>query len=136
MARPMKYTKEQIGAALRDAQGFVTTAARLLKCDPATVHRYIKRYPALAQVCADQREGMLDRAELELYKKITSGDLTALIFYLKTQGKGRGYTERIELDVPLPLITQLVAALRGASLEPSAVFEEMIRKAQAVKRVG
>jgi hypothetical protein len=40
---------------------------------------------------------MLDNAETALYDDALNGNTTALIFFLKTQGKSRGYTERQEL---------------------------------------
>jgi hypothetical protein len=42
------------------------------------------------------REALLDLAESQLYKKIEEGDLTSIIFALKTIGKSRGYVERHE----------------------------------------
>ena len=45
----------------------------------------------------EARESMLDTAEATLYDKIAAGDTTALIFFLKTEGKSRGYVERQEI---------------------------------------
>lgn len=41
----------------------------------------------------------LDFAESKLFEQIKSNNVTSTIFYLKTQGKNRGYVERQELDV-------------------------------------
>ena len=50
----------------------------------------------LIQAVKDAREDMIDYAEGALKKKIKEGDNTSIIFYLKTQGKDRGYVERQE----------------------------------------
>lgn len=59
----------------------------------------------------------LDQAESNFYKHVEDGNLTALIFFLKTQGRARGWSERlevmpitqqrieVELGVPTPAIT-------------------------------
>jgi hypothetical protein len=91
-----RYTQEQVTTALEQSKGMVTVAARLLGCVPNTVQAYIDRYPQVAEARAQQREGMTDVAELALYKAIQSGEAWAVCFYLKTQGKSRGYVERVE----------------------------------------
>lgn len=93
-----KYTAAQMIDALTQTKGMVTVAARRLGCDPATVYRYIRLYPTVAQAARDQRESVTDMAELALYKAIQDGEGWAVCFYLKTQGKGRGYIERQEVE--------------------------------------
>jgi len=60
--------------------------------------RYIKDYPSVAEAATEARERMIDFAESKLYQNIKAGDNTAIIFYLKTQAKHRGYIERSELS--------------------------------------
>ncbi len=45
----------------------------------------------------DIREISVDNVESALYKSAIEGNTTAQIFYLKTQGKNRGYVERQEI---------------------------------------
>ena len=62
------------------------------------IYEYIERYPALQDVLNEARESSIDLAESELIKAIEAGNLTANIFFLKTRGKSRGYSERSEDD--------------------------------------
>ena len=45
---------------------------------------------------AAARETAIDHVESKLMGAIDDGNVTAIIFFLKTQGKSRGYTERSE----------------------------------------
>lgn len=47
------------------------------------------------------KQSGLDMAEGKLMKKINDEDTTSILFYLKTQGKDRGYIERQETDSTL-----------------------------------
>ena len=96
-----KFTEARMGQALVKAYGVIETAAEGLGCSKNTVYEYLKRYPALKDVLSEAREGALDLAESRLIKAIEADNLVAIIFFLKTQGKHRGYVERSEHDVSL-----------------------------------
>jgi hypothetical protein len=92
-----KYTPEQIIGALEECKGMIAPAARRLGCDRNTIKRYLKEYGEIAQAIADQREAVTDEAELALYDSIKAREAWAVCFYLKCQGKARGYVERAEI---------------------------------------
>ena len=93
-----RYTSDQIEEALRASAGIRSVAARKLGCSPTTVGKYIERYKKLRSVIAEVVDETLDLAEGQMLKAIGDGNMTAIIFYLKTKGKNRGYVERTELS--------------------------------------
>nr|BDD45303.1 hypothetical protein 23 [bacterium] len=98
MANKKKYKTKQIEQALRDSAGLQYLAAEKLRCSPSTITNYVKKSKKLKQAADEAKESTLDMAEAQIITKIKEGDLTAIIFYLKTIGKERGYTERTELS--------------------------------------
>ncbi|HOQ49662.1 MAG TPA: hypothetical protein PLV01_07535 [Candidatus Kapabacteria bacterium] len=98
MPNKPKFRVETVKEALIKANGFISQAAKILQCDRTTVYSYFKRYPELNDVLKEQRETMLDFAESKLMAAISKGNLTAIIFFLKTQGRSRGYYEKIETN--------------------------------------
>jgi len=98
MPNKPKFRVETVKEALIKAKGFISRAAEILQCDKSTVYSYLKRYPKLNDVLKEQRETMLDFAESKLMAAISEGNLTAIIFFLKTQGRSRGYYEKIEAN--------------------------------------
>lgn len=97
MANTPKYTVEQVEEALRLSAGLLYGAAEKLRCAPSTVTNYVKRHKRLQRAIEEAKESTLDMAEAQLINLMQEGDRTAIIFYLKTQGKERGYIERQEL---------------------------------------
>ena len=91
-----RYTQQQVADALFSAGGIQTEAARILGCTKTTLNGYVMRYPYLQEVLHQAKEDKLDMAESKLFEKIESGNMTAIIFYLKCQGKNRGYVEKGE----------------------------------------
>lgn len=93
-----RIAKEQMLAALESCMGIVTTAADMAGVDRVTHYRWMNSDQSYAEAVAMIQNGALDFAESALLKRINKGDTIAIIFYLKTKGKHRGYTEKIELD--------------------------------------
>ena len=90
------YKTAEIVEALKATGGMVYMAARKLGCDPSTIHVRAKASPEIQSAIDNARGDMLDMAEHELKKAVRGGDMTAVIFTLKTIGKHRGYVERVE----------------------------------------
>lgn len=95
-----KTTAEEVAKALRESKGFVSVAARRLGVSEITVRNYMARSAECRLAREEAREEMKDYAEGRLFSRIQKDDTTAIIFFLKTQGKDRGYVERQELTGP------------------------------------
>lgn len=96
MANENRHTIEGVCTAIRQARGMKTIAAQILGVNRSTIHRYVDRYPEVAQAVEDAKSLTLDLAENKLYERMMAGDSWAVCFLLKTQGKHRGYVERQE----------------------------------------
>lgn len=92
------YTAEQCIEAARDSRGFVTTIAKRLGCTRGYVYQLAKKFKTFQDAIDEEREGLKDFAEGKLLQQIDEGNTTAIIFYLKTQAKGRGYVERQQVE--------------------------------------
>jgi hypothetical protein len=91
------YSVAEVRAAILREQGLITAAADRLKCVPSTVYDYIKRYPEVKAAVEEARARTGDLAEGKLFQHLKDGQPWAVQFYLKTQGKDRGYVERQEV---------------------------------------
>ena len=121
MSRQPRFTIDQIAEALRSAAGIRSGAAALLGCSPSTIKRYVDRYETLARIEKEVVEFTLDLAESRLLDAINEGNLTAVMFYLKTKGKNRGYSERHQLEGKDGGPVEVKAKLDFSGLSPDAV---------------
>lgn len=80
--------------ALAAAAGIVLTACESVNVSRSTYYRWYKEDAAFAERVDEISEEQLDFVEGKLLKSIKEGDTTAIIFYLKTKGKKRGYSEK------------------------------------------
>lgn len=97
MAR--KLTNKQIAETYQKKGCNVSATCTALKINRSTFYRYKKDRPQLGALLEEAEEAIIDNAETKLLSKINDGDTTALIFFLKTKAKDRGYTERKEIKV-------------------------------------
>ncbi|RMG90924.1 MAG: hypothetical protein D6706_18730 [Chloroflexi bacterium] len=96
---PKTVTVAQIEPLLGEYNGNISAVARKLGVSRGTIYNRIKTSVTLQKKLEDARETMIDNAESALYKAVLEGEAWAVCFFLKTQGKNRGYTERQEHDV-------------------------------------
>jgi len=100
MAGKQQYKAEELIEAARKTGGNKAAAARLLGCTRQTVDLYCNRYVTVKQAFDDERETMVDWAESGLRDAvITTKAPWAIKFILRTLGKDRGYTERVEQEI-------------------------------------
>ena len=89
--------KKKILQAIKDSQGLLTLAAKKAGVTPWTVWDYSRRYPEVRQAVDEAKESIVDFAEGKLFQLIREGNTAAIIFFLKTRAKDRGYIERSEI---------------------------------------
>lgn len=56
----------------------------------------------------EKEESIIDYAESKLVEHIQNDDIQALIFFLRTKGKKRGYVEKTESDVNVNAFEKLM----------------------------
>ena len=108
MAKHRKYKREEVIAALEAARGLVSLAADKLGVTQQAISYRILNDPEIAQAAKEIRERQTDLTEAKLFQAINNGDMTAIIFYLKTQAKSRGYVERMEHSGPVEVVVRYV----------------------------
>ena len=107
-------TAEQAIEATRDSKGLVTYIAKKLGCTRQHVYNLAKKYATVQAAIDEEREGLKDRVESKLIEQIDEGNITAIIFYLKTQGRDRGYSEHVEATIDIPPDSNFERALSKA----------------------
>lgn len=86
-------TYGDVERAIWKSDGMLTNVAKELKLSVYYVRQILMKYKLLRQDFEEYREALLDEAEMCLRAKIKRGDTSAMIFFLKCVGKGRGYVE-------------------------------------------
>lgn len=110
MNRQNSTRKEAMLQALRKTLGIVSTAARLAEIDRTTHYLWMKEDPDYAKAVRELDDYVIDYGEGKLFGLMEADNPQAILFFMKTRGKNRGYTERTEIEVterkPLSWITK------------------------------
>ena len=86
----------------------VTTTCAALGISRKTFYEWKDKKKKLAEGLDEVDESILDWAESKLKEHIQNDDLQALIFFLRTKGKKRGYVEKTEADVNINAFEKLM----------------------------
>ena len=78
--------------------GVLSPVLEELKINRDTVAEWRKKDPEFDAKMTAAKEQRLDFVESALFKKIAEGDTSAIKFYLRTQGRSRGYIEQTPFD--------------------------------------
>lgn len=69
-----------------------------LGIDRKTLFNWRNADEELNEKMSDAEERLIDFSESKLMEQINAGNLTAIIFHLKTKGRSRGYVEQTDVN--------------------------------------
>jgi hypothetical protein len=95
----IEQTKKALLTALEKSLGVVTTACKAVGISRTTFYKYVDEDQEFAKAVLEIEEVALDFVESQNFKQIQKGNVTSIIFYLKTKGKKRGFVEKKEETV-------------------------------------
>ena len=120
-----KVSDEAISQALHDCYGNLTNAAILLKIDRTTIYDRLQVNPEMQRELDAIRESRNDRVESVLMSKVLNGSSPELIFFTKTQLRGRGYVEKITIE---HTVDGFISAFKSLSPEHQLTLVERLEK--------
>lgn len=91
--------KEKLIKRLQFHLGNIKKSCDEVGINRSTYYEWYNNDSYFRQCVDDIHEGVIDFVESSLQEQIKDGNITAIIFFLKTKGKKRGYIEKQELDI-------------------------------------
>lgn len=111
MARYKKIPFEKIAEIYEKKAGNISSTCTALGIDRNTFTSWREKYSKLSQLLDEVDESLIDFSESKLLEQINAGNLTAIIFHLKTKGKKRGYVESVEQNLNVNPFEKLMQEL-------------------------
>lgn len=94
-----KDKKELLIENLKLSKGIIADACRVTGICRKTFYDWCKGDAEFQDEVNQINEETLDFVESKLLENIKKGEVTSIIFYLKTKGRNRGYQEKAEIDI-------------------------------------
>lgn len=88
--------KENFIALFFKHTGNISYICKTIGIHRTTYYLWLKKDKKFKETIDAELEGLIDFVESKLFNLIDDKNVAAVIFFLKTKGKGRGYVERIE----------------------------------------
>lgn len=89
--RAVKLTVDNVCAAIKQHRGVLNEIAMAFAITRSHIDKFIVSCPRALETLKDAREALGDVAEQKLYDLIEAGDRHAIIYYLSTKCRNRGY---------------------------------------------
>lgn len=99
----MDVKKKYFLKALSKAYGIIAPACNAVGISRNTYYRWYHGDKEFREKADEISETQVDFVESKLMQMIESSDASSIIFYLKTKGKHRGYSDKAQQTVPDPL---------------------------------
>lgn len=118
---------------LVELNGNMAAVARALGVTRQAVHAYISKRPKLMAVAIDMREAMKDHVVTRFYEDCLKDDpayQASRIFFLKTQGRDRGFGEKLIIENTNLVITEVIVSAREDATQLLRMVET---EAQAIE---
>ena len=132
-----RISNKRVEEEIHKYHGNLSACARGLGRSRSWLYLHLESNPKLWDAVHEARETMLDNAESVLYKKVLAGSTPELLFFLKTQGKKRGYIERQQLehsgDQKVRIVVEY-ADIEGDTSEAAPAAASGYQRGEAVQR--
>lgn len=90
--------KQRVLSQLRHFRGIVSNACKEAGVGRSTFYKWVNEDDEFAQRVCEIQEEQIDFVEDKLLTLIEQGNSTAIIFYLKTRGRKRGWDEHYQFE--------------------------------------
>ena len=107
----MKAKQKAFLKHFKEGHGIISYACQAAGIARRTYYNWIEKDEKFRDAVDEVAEEVIDVVESKLLRKINDEDLTAIIFYLKTKGKARGYVEMVENKVTVNPFEALMKSL-------------------------
>jgi hypothetical protein len=111
-AGKVKKRQEVFLEALEKTLGIVTQAVNVTGIGSSTHYEWMSDYPDYKKKVEAIQNIAIDFAESKLHKRIEGEDTTAIIFFLKTKGKKRGYGDSQHIDLNVNKLPEVQIGLK------------------------